>query len=93
MKAKLEIVGAVMRIYSGDEVRSHEPFEVSLFVVGDEEVAILKGLKIDKGVLNKNHVRAINECLKEHGFKTAVWYRWVERNGNMIRKEIKHNIF
>ena len=91
MNAELEIVGAILRIWP-DNAKFPEPFEIVLYIVGDEKTAILKGLKLEGQVLTTRHKNAIMECLKRHGFTKAVWYRWKNVNGEMIRKEISVTI-
>lgn len=75
MKAYLEISSAVIRIFP-DHASYGDVFDFALFVVGDEDTAILKGLRMDDRRFTVHHKRAIIHCLKRHGFARASWDRY-----------------
>lgn len=91
MIAELEIVGAILRVWL-DNTKYPEPFEMVLYIVGDTDTAILKGLKMDGTTLTTRHRHAIMECLKRNGFKRAIWHRWKKVDGVVTLKEIAFNI-
>jgi hypothetical protein len=75
MQAILEINAATIRVFA-EGARFGEPFEFALFVVGDEDTAIIKGLKLEDQKFTVQHKAAIMKCLIEAGFSRAVWHRW-----------------
>ena len=86
MKAFIEISSAVIRILPDDAVYG-DPYEFAVFVVGDEDTAILKGLKMDDRRFTLHHTRAIARCLREAGFNRMAWDRYkVGENGREKRK-------
>ena len=90
MKATLEIVGAIIRVYP-DDAKPYAPFDASLFVVADDRTATLKGLVTDR--FTTAHRNAIVRCLRENGFEEAVWYRWsVGEDGRPVRREMRFSI-
>jgi hypothetical protein len=83
MKCLLEITSAVLRLYP-DDAAYGEPFELALFVVGDEGVATLKGLRSD-GQLTTEDRKAFFECLRSHGFIEVKWKRYKKNGTKTIR--------
>lgn len=73
-QAHMEITGAVIRVL-GDGAEFGEPFDLALFVVGDEGTAILKGLRVEHGAFRPRQAEAVRQCLRRHGFTSAVWHR------------------
>ena len=86
MKAYLEISSAIIRVLP-ENSNYGDVFDFALFVVGDEDTAILKGLRMDDRRFTVHHKRAIIQCLKRHGFARVCWdrYRAVE-GGHEKRK-------
>ena len=75
MQAFLEINAAVIRVFPENSTYG-EVFDFALFVVGDEDTAILKGLRMDDRRFTVHHKRAIMRCLKEAGFNRLRWDRY-----------------
>lgn len=87
--AHLEIVGAVIRVLS-DDATFGDPFELALFVVGDEGTAILKGMRIDGTGFTPRHAVAVRDCLRRAGFTKAVWHR--HKPGNGQHRDVEVNL-
>ena len=75
MKAYLEISSAIIRVLP-DNATYGDVFDFALFVTGDEDTAILKGLRMDDRRFTVHHKRAIIQCLKQAGFARACWDRY-----------------
>jgi hypothetical protein len=86
MHAIMEINAATIRVFC-DGARFGDPFEFALFIVGDEDTAIIKGLKLDDQKFTARHRTAIMKCLIEAGFTRAVWHRWRTGPNGLERKE------
>jgi hypothetical protein len=86
MHAIMEINAATIRVFC-DGARFGDPFEFALFIVGDEDTAIIKGLKLDDQKFTVRHRSAIMKCLIEAGFSKAVWHRWRVGPDGPERKE------
>jgi len=86
MRCYLEITGAVLRVYP-DDVEYGGPFDLSLFVTGDEGTATLKGLRTDG--LTHEHRKAIFACLADHGFTDVEWRR---RNANGAVRQLSFKL-
>lgn len=89
MHALLEITGGVIRVWA-DGHDYPEAFNLSVFVVGHEKSAYIKGLVSDK--FTKSHSKAIKDCLKQHGFEKIIFDRWRKIDGAMVKKEITINL-
>jgi hypothetical protein len=85
MKAVLEINSATVRVFA-DGAEFGDPFEFSVFIVGDEDTAILKGLKLDHR-FTVRHKSALLKCLLEAGFKRMVWHRWKRTENGPVRRD------
>jgi hypothetical protein len=85
MKAVLEINAATIRVFS-DDARFGDPFEFALFIVGDEDTAIIKGLRLDDQRFTVRHRTAIMKCLLDAGFTRAIWHRWKHGPDGLERK-------
>jgi hypothetical protein len=84
MKAFLEINAGVIRVM-GDAHNYGDVYDFALFVVGDEDTAILKGLRMDDQRFTVHHKRAIMRCLKDAGFNRMCWDRY-KRGENGLEK-------
>ena len=84
--ALLEITGGVVRIFEngGD---FGKPFDLSMFIIGDEGVATIKGARSDQQI-RPYHARIIAAALAKHGFHTMVWHR----HKGEFRKEVRIDI-
>ena len=90
MKAVLETVGGVIRVFKDDAVYG-DPFEMSVFIVADGDTAVLKGLKTDD--LDLRCLQAIRICLREHGFTEMLWHRWkADGHGGHSRKDVRFKL-
>lgn len=86
MHAIMEINAATIRVFC-EGARFGDPFEFALFIVGDEDTAIIKGLKLEDQKFTVRHKTAIMKCLLEAGFSKAVWHRWRMGPNGPERKE------
>lgn len=86
MKAYLEIASAVIRVFQ-DNSSYGDIFDFSIFLVGDEDTAILKGLRMDDRRFTAQHKRAIIQCLKSHGFARASWDRYRPTPGGYEKRK------
>jgi hypothetical protein len=85
MRAVLEINAATIRVFPpGAEFG--DPFEFAVFIVGDEETAVIKGLRADDMRFMSRHRTAIMRCLIEAGFTRAVWHRWKRRSDGLVKR-------
>jgi hypothetical protein len=75
MKATMEINAATVRIFEPGG-QFGDPFDFAIFIVGDEDTAILKGLRADDHRFTSRHKSAIMRCLLQAGFTRAIWHRW-----------------
>lgn len=75
MQAFLEVSSGIIRVIS-DGATYGDVYDFAIFFVGDEDTAILKGLRIDDRRFTIRHKRAIVRCLKQAGFKRACWDRY-----------------
>ena len=71
--ALLEITGGVVRIFENGG-NFGEPFDLSMFIIGDEGVATIKGARADQQ-LKPYHVKIVAKALAQHGFHEMVWHR------------------
>jgi hypothetical protein len=85
MKCHLEITSAVLRVYE-DGVEYGGPFKMAISLVGDEGIAILKGLRTDN--LTMADKVAIFDCLIEHGFSEVQWRRRTENSSRLVRRKL-----
>lgn len=89
VQAHLEITGGIIRLYDSGGYRDRSPFLFALHLVGDDGVAILKGLKVEDQMFGRPHMRAVNECLKAHGFLRAEWDRCgASSDGMMVVRRV-----
>jgi hypothetical protein len=86
VKAYLEISSAVIRIFPENSSYG-DIFDFALFVVGDEDTAILKGLRLDDRRFTVHHKRAIIQCLKRYGFARACWDRYRGVDGSREKRK------
>lgn len=73
MKAHFEPTAGIVRVLP-DGAAWGDPFDLAVFIVGDEGTAIVKGLRMDG--YTRGHRDAIAACLREAGFRWAVWHRY-----------------
>jgi hypothetical protein len=85
MKAVLEINAATIRIFSPG-AQFGDPFDFALFIVGDEDTAVIKGLRADDMRFMTRHKTAIVRCLMEAGFTRAVWHRWKRTPEGLVKR-------
>lgn len=91
MKAIFETTAGIIRVFN-DDSEFGDPFEFSIYVLGDENIAILKGLKAQSQI-PMNVFAALRTCLKEQGFTEVSWHRWkTDEIGNKIRYEVRTKI-
>ena len=81
-----EITGGIIRQFRGD---FGTPFENVVYVVGDRDTAILKGLRIEKPTIEEG--RDLLRCLAQEGFKRVAWDRY--KNGKPIRLSLSLDRF
>lgn len=89
--AHLEITSGIIRVYSSGGYEAATPFDFVLHLVGDDGVAILKGMKTDDG-FERQHMRAINACLKAHRFRRAEWDRAELVDGKLVLRRRRFTI-
>jgi len=72
---KSEITSGILRIWDGEAIFG-DPFKISIAFVGDEKIAILKGLRTDNFWVTKETRIEIAKELWNLGFTEVMWRRY-----------------
>ena len=86
MRAELEITAGIIRVFA-DDARFGEPFAEVLYLVGDEGIATLKGLRTER--MTRGVWRAVDAELARVGFREATWHRYKDGRRVEVRFPVR----
>jgi len=86
MRAEIEITAGIIRVFD-DGAAFGGPFAEVMYLVGDEGVATIKGLRTER--MTRSVWCAVDAELARAGFREAVWHRYKGGRRIAVRFPVK----